>query len=122
MNLLSRAAKCRQLTMYVSLHVMSDFAESMQAIVSRSQIIPTTIQATVFPLQELVEESPFRPSEDHKSGQDDPNSSKTIDTRENNNVSILGSEGVAKQRSKIRNRHINSVYEDQYINGWHPKF
>ena len=28
-----------------------------------------------------------------------PNPSKTMDTRENDNVSILGSEGVAKKRS-----------------------
>jgi len=29
-----------------------------------------------------------------------PNPSKTIDTRENDNVSILGSEGIAKKLSK----------------------
>ena len=46
-----------------------------------------------------------------------PNPSNTMDTRENDNVSILGSEGVAKKRSKIRKSHINSVYEDQHING-----
>ena len=40
-----------------------------------------------------------------------------MDTSENDNVSILGSEGVAKKRSKIRKRHINSIYEDQHING-----
>ena len=45
------------------------------------------------------------------------NPSKTMDTSDNNNVSILGSECVAKKRSKIRKRHINSVYEDQHING-----
>ena len=67
MNLLWRAEKCRQLTMYVSLQVMSDF-DSMQAIASRSQIVPASIQAEVFPSLELVEESTIRPSEDHKSG------------------------------------------------------
>ena len=45
--------------MYVSLHVMSDFAESMQAI---------PISKAVIPSLELVEESPIRPSEDYKSG------------------------------------------------------
>jgi len=40
-----------------------------------------------------------------------------MDTSENDNISILGGEGVAKKRSKIRKRHINSVYEDQHING-----
>ena len=68
MNLLWRAEKFRQLTMYVSLQVMSDFAESMQAIGSRSRIITTSIQAAVIPSLELVEESPIQPSEDHKSG------------------------------------------------------
>ena len=41
-----------------------------------------------------------------------PNPSKKMDTSENDNVSILGSEGVAKKRSNIRKRYINSVYED----------
>ena len=54
--------------MYVSLQVMSDFAESMQAIASRSRIITTSIQAGVILSLELVEESPIQPSEDHKSG------------------------------------------------------
>jgi len=40
-----------------------------------------------------------------------------MDTIENENVSILGSEGVAIKRSNIRKRHINSVYKDQHING-----
>ena len=44
-----------------------------------------------------------------------PNPSKTMDTSENDNVSILGSEAVAKKRSKTRKRHISSVYEDQHI-------
>ena len=43
------------------------------------------------------------------------NPSKTMDTSENDNISI-GSECVAKKRSKIRKR-IKSVYEDQHING-----
>jgi hypothetical protein len=68
MNLLWRAAKFRQLTMYVSLQVISDFAESMQAIAARSRIITTSIQAAVIPSLELVEESTIRPSEDHKPG------------------------------------------------------
>ena len=66
--LLWRAEKFRQLTMYVSLQVMSDFSESMQAIASRSRIITTSIQAAVIPSLELIEESPIQPSEDHKSG------------------------------------------------------
>ena len=40
-----------------------------------------------------------------------------MDTIENGNASILGSEGVAKKPSKIRKSDINSVYEDQHING-----
>ena len=68
MNLLWRAEKCRQLTMYESVQVMSDFADSMQAIASTSRIIPASIQATVIPSLELVEESPIRPSEGHRSG------------------------------------------------------
>ena len=54
--------------MYVSLQVMSDFAESIQAIVSRSRIITASIQAAVNTSLELVEESPIQPSDDHKSG------------------------------------------------------
>ena len=46
-----------------------------------------------------------------------PNPSNTMDTSENDNVSILGSESVAKKHSKTRKRDINSVYEDQHING-----
>jgi len=57
MNLLWRAEKCRQITMYVSLQVMPDFADSMQAIASKSRIIPASIQATVTPSPELVEEN-----------------------------------------------------------------
>ena len=49
MNLLWRAAKCRLLTMHVPLQVMSDFADAMPAIASKSRIITTSIQATVFP-------------------------------------------------------------------------
>jgi len=52
------------LGMHVSLQVMSDFADSMQAIASRSRIITTLIQAAVFPSLELVEESTIRPSEE----------------------------------------------------------
>ena len=54
--------------MYVSLQVMSDFAVSMQAIASRSRIIPASTQATVNQSIELVEETPIRLSEGHKSG------------------------------------------------------
>ena len=68
MNLLWHTAKCKQLTMYVSLQVMSDFTESIQAIASRSRIITTSIQAEVVPSLESVEESPIQPSEDHESG------------------------------------------------------
>ena len=68
MKLLWCAEKYKQLMMYVSLHVMSDFAESMQAIASRSRIITTSIQAEVVPSLESVEESPIQPSEDHESG------------------------------------------------------
>ena len=67
MNLLWRAEKYKQLTMHVSLQVMSDF-DAMLAIASRSQIVPASIQAAVFPSLELVEESTIRPSEDHKLG------------------------------------------------------
>ena len=68
MNLLWRAEKYKQLTMHVSLQVMSDFADAMLAIASRSQIVPASIQAAVNKSLELVEESTIRPSEDHKSG------------------------------------------------------
>ena len=54
--------------MYVSLQVMSEFADAILAIASRSQIITTSIQAAVIPSLESVEESPIQPSEDHKSG------------------------------------------------------
>ena len=54
--------------MYVLLQVMSDFADAMLAIASRSRIITTSIQAEVVPSLELVEESPIQPSEDHESG------------------------------------------------------
>ena len=40
-----------------------------------------------------------------------------MDTIENDFVSILGSESVAKKCSKRRKRDINSVYEDQHGNG-----
>jgi hypothetical protein len=46
-----------------------------------------------------------------------PNPSNTMDTSENDKVSILGSESVSKKPSKTRKRDINSVYEDQHING-----
>ena len=68
MNLLWRAEKYKQLTMHVSLQVMSDFADAMLAIASRSRIITASIQAEVVPSLESVEESPIQPSEDHKSG------------------------------------------------------
>ena len=68
MNLLWRAEKYKQLTMHVSLQVMSDFADAMQVIASRSQIVPASIKAAVNTSLELVEESTIRPSEDHKSG------------------------------------------------------
>ena len=68
MNLLWRDEKYKQLTMHVSLQVMSDFADAMQVIASRSQIIPASIQAEVVPSLDFVEESPIQPSEDHKSG------------------------------------------------------
>ena len=68
MNLLWCAAKYKQLTMYVSLQVMSDFADAMLTIASRSQIVPASIQAAVITSLELVEESTIQPSEDHKSG------------------------------------------------------
>ena len=45
MNLLWCAAKLRQLTMCVSLQVMSDFAHSMQVIASISRIILASNQA-----------------------------------------------------------------------------
>jgi hypothetical protein len=47
---------------------MSDFADAMLAIASRSQIVPASIQAAVITSLEFVEESTIRPSEDHKSG------------------------------------------------------
>ena len=50
--------------MYVSLQVMFDFADLMQAIASRSRIIPS-IQAAVSSSLELVQESTIRQSEDH---------------------------------------------------------
>ena len=53
--------------MYVSLQMMSDFADTMQAIASRSRIITTSIQAEVVSSLESVEESPIKPSEYHKS-------------------------------------------------------
>ena len=68
MNLLWCAAKYKQLTMHVSLQVMSDFADAMLEIASRSQIVPASIQAAVITSLELVEESTIQPSEDHKSG------------------------------------------------------
>ena len=68
MNLLWRAEKYKQLTMHVSLQVMSDFADAMLAIASRSQIVPASIQAAAITSLEFVEESTIRPSEDHKSG------------------------------------------------------
>jgi len=67
-NLLWRDEKYKQLTMHVSLQVMSDFADAMLAIASRSQIVPASIQATVIPSLDLVEETTIRPSEDHKIG------------------------------------------------------
>jgi len=54
--------------MYVSLQVISNFADSIQVIASRYRIIPALIQATVIPSLELVEDTPIRPSEGHKSG------------------------------------------------------
>ena len=39
--------------MHVSLQVMSDFADSMQAIASRSKIVPASIQAEVFSHEHL---------------------------------------------------------------------
>jgi predicted lipid-binding transport protein (Tim44 family) len=68
MKLLWLAEKYKQLTMYVSLQVMSDFADAMLEIASRSQIVPASIQAAVITSLELVEESTIQPSEDHKSG------------------------------------------------------
>ena len=68
MKLLWCAAKYKQLTMHVSLQVMSDFADAMLEIASRSQIVPASIQAAVITSLELVEESTIQPSEDHKSG------------------------------------------------------
>jgi len=47
----------------VSLQVMSDFADSMQAIASRSRIISASIQVAIYPSLELIEESPIGPSE-----------------------------------------------------------
>ena len=46
---------------------MYDFADSMQEIASRSRIIPVSTQAAVFPSIELVEETPIKASEGHKS-------------------------------------------------------
>ena len=68
MKLLWRAEKYKQLTMHVSLQVMSDFADAMLAIASRSRIITASIQAEVVPSLDFVEESPIQTSEDHKSG------------------------------------------------------
>jgi len=68
MSLSWRAGKCRQLTMYVSLQMMSDLTDSMLVIGSRSRIIPTSIQVAVIPSLELVQESPIRPSEGPRSG------------------------------------------------------
>ena len=68
MNLLWCAEKYKQLMMYVLLQVMSDFADAMLEIASRSRIITTSIQAEVVPSLESVEESPIQPSEDHESG------------------------------------------------------
>jgi len=68
MTLLWCAEKYKQLTMHVSLQVMSEFADAMLAIASRSRIITASIQAEVVPSLESVEESPIQPSEDHKSG------------------------------------------------------
>ena len=73
MNLLWRDEKYKQLTMHVSLQVMSDFDDAMQVIASRSRIIPASIQAEVVPSLEFVEESPIQPSEDHKSGEKNRN-------------------------------------------------
>ena len=67
MKLLWCAAKYKQLMMYVLLQVMSDFADAMLEIASRSQIVPASIQAAVITSLELVEESTIQPSEDHKS-------------------------------------------------------
>jgi hypothetical protein len=47
---------------------MSDFADAMLVIASRSQIVPASIKVAVNTSLELVEESTIRPSEDHKSG------------------------------------------------------
>ncbi len=68
MKLLWRDEKYKQLTMHVSLQVMSDFDDAMQVIASRSRIITASIQAEVVPSLDFVEESPIQPSEDHKSG------------------------------------------------------
>ena len=38
-----------------------------------------------------------------------PNPKKAMDTSENDNVSIVGSENVVEKRSIVRKRHINSV-------------
>ena len=48
MNLLWRDEKHKQLTMHVSLQVMSDFADAMLAIASRSQIVPAQIKLPDF--------------------------------------------------------------------------
>jgi len=44
MKLLWCAAKYKQLTMHVSLQVMSDFADAMLAFASRSQIVPASLE------------------------------------------------------------------------------
>ena len=56
MNLLWRAAKYKQPTIHVSLQVMSDFADAMLAIASRSQIIYASIQAPIITSLELVKD------------------------------------------------------------------
>ena len=58
--------------------------------------------------------------QNHIQSQDDltnPNPSETIETSENDNESILGSECVAKNRLGNGKRHIDTVYEDPCING-----
>jgi len=68
MKLLWCAEKFRQLTMHVSMQVMSDFADAMLTIASRSRIITASIQAEVGPSLEFVEESPIQPSDDINDG------------------------------------------------------
>ena len=53
-------------------------------------------------------------------GHDDltnPHRSQTIDISEDDNVKIEDSQGITKTRSKNGKGHINTVYEDQSING-----